>query len=165
MKREEMEELLKVAARKYSEGRQAKRPETQFAAGARWLWELLMEAKDVVYYEEVLRRELKDRLGKVEDWQESLIHDLADQMVERDEETEEIRTTGRSWKKYDKNMNPYMESNPHVNLKKETVRSIGIMREHLGLSFKSNPERMKSPKKNGGADSNIAVWMRGRDED
>ena len=149
MTQETFEKLLYEAAKKYADSdKVGKKPETQFKAGAMWLWELLKGAKDVPYYEEVLRRELIDRIGSVEMWQESLITDTAALMVERDEVEADIQRTGRIWEKYDKNMNLYYEANSLINLKKETVRSIGMQREHLGLSFKVNPNRMKDSPKN-----------------
>ena len=157
MKQEEMEDRLRVAAKKYAEGKkQAKRPETQFIAGARWLWDLLMEAKDVIYYEEIIRNEVEDREGKVDKWKNSLITDTAVMMVDRDELQAEIRETGRMIEKHDKNGFPYKESNPlYVHLK-EKERSIGMQREHLGLSNKVNVQRIKEsakdkldPKKDG----------------
>ena len=148
-----MEELLKEAARKYSEGKKvAKRPETQFMAGAYWLWNLLISAKDIIHYEEVLRRELTNRIGEVEPWKESLITDTAKMMADRDGMEEDIHTFGRLLLKYDKNGNQYRESNPlYVHLK-ELHRSIGMQREHLGLSNKVNPERIKADAKKGASE-------------
>ena len=148
MKYEEMEKLLKPAAKKYSEGKKiAKKPETQFTAGAMWLWNLLKEAHDVNYYEEQLRQDVIDRLDKVEPWQESLITELAEKKVRLDELFAEIESEGYLLTKFDKNMNKYKESNPLLVHTKELERTIGMWREHLGLSFKVNPNRMKeSPK-------------------
>lgn len=158
MKKEKMESLLKEAARKYSESKKvAKRPETQFIAGGLWLWELLMSAKDINYYEEVLRRELTDRIGDVEPWKESLIFDTAKMMADRDGMEEDIRTHGRLVTKTDKNMNQYLESNPlYVHLK-ELQRSIGMQREHLGLSNKVNPERIKADAKKGVSEDDALI--------
>ena len=154
MKRVDVERLLKEAAKKYSESKKLpKRPETQFMAGAWWLWDLLMSARDINYYEEVLRRELTDRIGAVEPWKESLIYDTAKMMADRDGMEEDIRRTGRLVTKTDKNMNQYVESNPLYIHLKELQRSIGMQREHLGLSNKVNPERIKADAKKGvGAD-------------
>lgn len=148
MKYEEMEKLLKPAAKKYSEGKKiAKKPETQFTAGAMWLWNLLKEAHDVNFYEEQLRQDVIDRLDKVEPWQESLITELAEKKVRLDELFAEIEREGYLLTKFDKNMNSYKESNPLLVHTKELERTIGMWREHLGLSFKVNPNRMKeSPK-------------------
>ena len=148
MKYEEMEKLLKPAAKKYSEGKKiAKKPETQFTAGAMWLWNLLMESHDAIYYEQMLHEDVIARLDKVERWQESLIRETARLMARRDRLEEAILEEGDLIEKIDKNMNTYKESNPlHVHLK-ELDRTIGMQREHLGLSFKVNPNRMKeSPK-------------------
>jgi len=150
MEKEKVERLLKEAAKKYGEGKKLpKKPETQFMAGAWWLWDLLMSARDVTWYEEVLRRELTDRIGAVEPWKESLIFDTAKMMADRDGIEEDIRKNGRLLTKTDKNMNTYLESNPlYVHLK-ELQRSIGMQREHLGLSNKVNPERIKADAKKG----------------
>ena len=148
MKYEEMEKLLKPAAKKYSEGKKiAKKPETQFTAGAMWLWNLLMESHDAIYYEQMLHEDVIARLDKVERWQESLIRETARLMARRDRLEEAILEEGDLIEKIDKNLNKYKESNPlHVHLK-ELDRTIGMQREHLGLSFKVNPNRMKeSPK-------------------
>lgn len=148
MKYEEMEPLLIQAAKKYSEGKKiAKKPETQFTAGAKWLWDKLMETHDAIYYEQMLREDVIARLDKVERWQESLIRETARLMARRDRLEAEIIKEGDLIEKVDKNMNTYKESNPlHVHLK-ELDRTIGMQREHLGLSFKVNPNRMKeSPK-------------------
>lgn len=153
MRKDKVERLLKEAAKKYGEGKKvAKKPETQFMAGAWWLWDLLMSAKDVTYYEEVLRRELTDRIGDVEPWKESLIFDTAKMMADRDGMEEDIRTHGRLITKIDKNMNRYLESNPLYIHLKELQRSIGMQREHLGLSNKVNPERIKADAKKGASE-------------
>lgn len=152
MKKDEFEEKMKEASKAMTRKKAPSRPETQFQKGAMWAWNFLMSARDAIYYEQIIREEVCDRYGvdQPDRWMESLICDLADQMAERDGETEEIRATGRTWKKVDKNLNTYEEQNPHINLKKEVVRSIGILREHLGLSVKANPSRMKeSPKSKG----------------
>lgn len=153
MDKEQFDNRLAEAAKKFSDKKTPKRPETQFKAGAMWLWELLMDAKDIPYYEQRLRDEITDRIGGVEPWQESLITDTAVMMVDRDEIAAEIKKEGRLLTKWDKQGNPYQESNPlYVHLK-EKERSIGMQREHLGLSFKVNPTRMKeSPKKGSDAE-------------
>lgn len=164
MKRKQFEDLLKVAAKKYSEDKkQAKRPETQFKAGAMWLWSLLFDEKDIVFYEKMLRDDLNDRTGKVDEWKESLITETAKMMVRRDRLEAEIIRKGDLLEKYDKNENPYYESNPlHVHLK-ELDRSIGMQREHLGLSNKINVERIKgSAKQPDIKDDPTYTWMRGK---
>lgn len=161
MKLEEMELLLKQAAKKYGEGKKiAKKPETQFAAGAMWLWNLLMESHDAIYYEQMLHEDVIARLDKVEKWQESLIRETARLMARRDRLEAEIAREGDLIDKIDKNMNTYKESNPlHVHLK-ELDRTIGMQREHLGLSFKVNPNRMKeSPKTSVSKEDPMAKMM------
>lgn len=126
-------------------------PQTQFVKGAMWAWEMLLAAHDIPYYEEVLRRDVCDRYGidTPERWQESLIIDTAKMMADRDGIEADIRQEGRLLTKYDKNLNPYKESNPlYVHLK-ELQRSIGMQREHLGLSMKAIPARMKDSPKQG----------------
>jgi len=133
--REESKSMLKKKA--------PTKPDTQFMKGAMWAWDLFMEQKEVIYYEHILRADVKDRCGDVEPWQELLITETAKMMVDRDGMEQDIRDTGRLIEKHDKNMVPYKESNPlYVHLK-ELQRSIGMQREHLGLSFKVNPSRIK----------------------
>lgn len=144
-----MEELLDDAAKKFAgKGKAPKLPVNQFKAGAIWLWDLLMGIHDVNYYEDILRKDIINRLDEIEVWQESLISETAKMMVRRDRLENVIAETGDLLDKFDKQEHPYKESNPlHVHLK-ELDRSIGMQREHLGLSFKVNPNRMKeSPKK------------------
>jgi len=150
MKEETFLKLLKEAAHEFSgKKKQPTTPAKQFERGALWLWQLLMSERDVTYYEAMLRNDVEARLDKVEPWQESLITETAKMMVRHDRLEAEIAKTGDLIDKYDKNMNIYKESNPlHVHLK-ELDRTIGMQREHLGLSFKVNPSRMKdSPKPN-----------------
>ena len=115
------------------------RPETQFVRGAMWAWSELMGAKDRVWYEEVLRQDVCDRyaIDEPERWMESLISETAAMMADRDGMQQDIIDEGRLITKTDKNMNEYKESNPlYVHLK-ELQRTIGMQREHLGLSAKS----------------------------
>ena len=124
-------------------------PAKQFEKGARWLWELLTERRDITFYEQQLRQDVLNRLDKVEPWQESLITELAEKKVRLDALIAEIEETGYLVTKVDKNLNEYKESNPLLVHTKELERTIGMWREHLGLSYKVNPQRMKeSPKKN-----------------
>lgn len=124
-------------------------PAKQFEKGARWLWDVLMERRDIAYYEQQLRQDVLNRLDKVEPWQESLITEMAEKKVRLDTLIAEIEREGYLIEKYDKNMNAYKESNPLLVHTKELERTIGMWREHLGLSYKVNPQRMKeSPKKN-----------------
>ncbi len=158
-------EKCRAAAKKFAEGKTPKKPETQFLKGAQWAWDLLMSGHEAVYYEEVLRREITNRLGTVEPWQESLISDTAVMMADRDGLMADIVKDGRLLTKYDKNMQPYKESNPlYVHLK-EKERSIGMQREHLGLSFKVNPTKMKeSPKRADKSEDPMYRFMRGAEE-
>lgn len=150
MKKEEFEELLQKAAKEFAGKKKGPTtPAKQFEKGARWLWDLLMVTHSATYFEQVLRIDVADRLDKVERWQESLITETAQMMARRAAFEEDIKREGYLLEKWDKNMNPYKEANPLIAHLKELDRSIGMQREHLGLSFKVNPMRMKeSPKKN-----------------
>ena len=151
MKKEEMIEQLNDAARKYSEQKKvAKRPETQFKAGAMWLWNLLYDEHEINYYEDVLRQELIDRIGEVEAWKESLITDTAAMMADRDGMMTDIINTGRLIDRFNAKAGAYEKvSNPLYVHKKELDRSIGMQREHLGLSNKVNPKRITENAKKG----------------
>ena len=141
--------LLKATAEFKGKKKQPTTPAKQFERGARWLWDLLTERRDITYYEQQLRQDLENRLDKVEPWQESLITEQAEKKVRLDALIAEIEETGYLIKKVDKNFNEYKESNPLLVHTKELERTIGMWREHLGLSYKVNPQRMKeSPKKN-----------------
>ena len=143
MKQEDFERQAHEASKAMLKKKAPTKPETQFMKGALWAWQLLKSAHDTIYYEDVLRQDVCDRYGitEPERWQESLIAETADMMAERDEMQDEIRETGRLLVKYDKQMQPYKESNPlYVHLK-ELQRSIGMQREHLGLSIKSTKKR------------------------
>lgn len=147
MKKETFEQMAKESAKEMTGKKAPKRPETQYVKGALWAWSVLIAGHTVAEYEATLRQDVTDRLDHVEQWQESLITETARMMAERDDMEAEIRETGRLLTKYDKNLHEYKESNPlYVHLK-ELQRSIGMQREHLGLSYKVNPQRMKeSPK-------------------
>jgi len=149
MKQEDFEKQAREAAKAMLKKKAPTKPDTQFFKGAVWAWELLMALHEYIYYEDILRKNLEDREGEVKPWKELLITETAKMMVDRDGMEQDIRDTGRLIEKRDKNMVPYKESNPlYVHLK-ELQRSIGMQREHLGLTNKANPERMKeSPKKN-----------------
>jgi len=149
MKQEVFLEKAKAASKTFADKKKApSTPAVQFMKGALWAWEFLTEGLTVAQYEETLRRDIVDRLEGVELWQESLITDTAKLMARRDRLEATIAEMGDMLQKFDKNEHPYYESNPlHVHLK-ELDRSIGLQREHLGLSFKVNPQRMKeSPKR------------------
>ena len=150
MNKQTFEELLRGATAEFKgKKKQPTTPAKQFEKGARWLWDLLMERRDIAYYEQQLRQDVLNRLDKVEPWQESLITEMAEKKVRLDTLIAEIEREGYLIEKYDKNMNAYKESNPLLVHTKELERTIGMWREHLGLSYKVNPQRMKeSPKKN-----------------
>lgn len=147
MKQEDFEDKVREASKAMLKKKAPTKPDTQFIKGAMFAWEILMEAKTTIYYEQVLRQEVCDRFNKEspDRWQESLIAETADMMAERDEMQADIREEGRLLTKMDKNMNEYKESNPlYVHLK-ELQRSIGLQREHLGLTSKA-AKKMDSPK-------------------
>ena len=148
MKREDFEKLLKQATEEFKgKKKQPTTPAKQFEKGAVWLWDLLMAEHDIPFYEEQIRKELIDRIGAVEPWQESLITELAEKKVRLQSMIADIEDKGYLLTKCDKNMNEYKESNPLLVHTKELERTIGMWREHLGLSYKVNPQRMReSPK-------------------
>lgn len=143
MNQDDFETKAREASKAMLKKKAPTKPDTQFVKGAMWAWETLMTAKSVIYYEDMLRQDVCDRYGieRPERWQESLICETADMMAERDEMQETIREEGRLLTKMDKNMQQYKESNPlYVHLK-ELQRSIGMQREHLGLSVKSTKKK------------------------
>ena len=143
MKYEDFERELDEAKREFTgKKKQPTTPAKQFERGAVWAWQLLMSVHEYIYYEEVLRSNLIDREGEVKQWKESLVTETAKMMADRDGIMADIADKGRLLTKYDKNMNQYEESNPlYVHLK-ELQRTIGMQREHLGLSNKVNVDRM-----------------------
>jgi hypothetical protein len=164
MNREDFEDKAREASKAMLKSKAPTQPQTQFVKGALWAWEALMAARDSIYYEAVLRGDVCDRFGidKPERWQESLITDTAKMMADRDGIEADIRETGRLLTKTDKNMNKYKESNPlYVHLK-ELQRTIGMYREHLGLSMKAIPARMKeSPKQGMDENDPMMVFYKG----
>lgn len=166
MREKEFEDKAKKAAKEFANKKKvASQPETQFQKGALWAWELLTQGRTVAEYEEQLRSDLMDREGKVDAWKESLISETAVMMADRDGMQQDIMTDGRLLEKYDKNMNPYKESNPlYVHLK-ELQRSIGMQREHLGLSNKVNVSRIKeSPKKTVDETDPMLLYYKGKNK-
>lgn len=143
MKYEDFERELNEAKREFTgKKKQPTTPQKQFEKGALWAWQLLMSVHEYIYYEEVLRSNLIDREGEVKQWKESLVTETAKMMADRDGIMADIAEKGRLLPKYDKNMNQYEESNPlYVHLK-ELQHTIGMQREHLGLSNKVNVDRM-----------------------
>ena len=160
-----LEELTKAEAKKVAANKKApKRADTQFIKGAEWMYDFLMEAKTREAYELQLRQDVRNREGKdiIDSWKESLITELADMLAERDAMMAEIREEGRLIQKWDKNGNPYKESNPlyvHVKAKEQ---SISVWRDKLGLSNTVNPQRIKeSAKKNDKKDDPISEFIDG----
>lgn len=122
-------------------------PEKQFEKGAIMAWEVLMLGRTVAEYEEELQQDVCDRfsIAEPERWQVLLIRETAQMMADRDGMMADILKEGRLVTKIDKNMNEYKESNPlYVHLK-ELQRSIGMQREHLGLTSKA-AKKMESPR-------------------
>ena len=162
MKQEDFERQAKDAAKAMLKKKAPTRPETQFVKGAIWAWGLLTQGRAVADYEEQLRRDVCARFGidQPEQWQELLISETATMMADRDGMKQDIMTEGRLLEKFDKNMNPYKESNPlYVHLK-ELQRSIGMQREHLGLTSKA-AKKMESPKTHDVKDDPISDFIEG----
>lgn len=160
---EYFERLVKEAAKKFADKRAPKNPETQWRKGAEWMYDLITEAKTREVYEVQLRADVRNREGvdMIDTWKESLIAELADMLAERDAMMAEIRESGRLVTKWDKQGNPYKESNPlyvHVKAKEQ---SISVWRDKLGLSNTVNPERItKSAKKGVGENDELTATMR-----
>lgn len=162
MKQEDFELEAKDAAKAMLKKKAPTRPETQFVKGAMWAWELLMQGHTVAEYEEQLRQDVCARFNieEPEKWQELLISETATMMADRDGMQADILKEGRLIAKWDKNRMPYKESNPlYVHLK-ELQRSIGMQREHLGLTAKS-AKKMESPKTHDVKDDPIGEYFEG----
>ena len=168
MKQKKFEQQAREAAKAMLKKKAPTKPDTQFMKGAMWAWELLMDAKAPIYYEEKLRAEVTARLGEEgmrenEGWIESLIEETAEKMARLDTFKQEVEDTGYLLDKYDKQMNLYKESNPLLVHMKELDRTIGMQREHLGLSFKVNPIRMKESPKQADTDKDpMYQFVKGR---
>ena len=163
MKQEDFELAAKDAAKCMTKKKAPTRPETQFLKGALWAWEVLMQGRDTATYEEILRKDVCDRfnIDEPERWQELLISETATMMADRDGIQADILREGRLVEKWDKNRMPYKESNPlYVHLK-ELQRSIGMQREHLGLTSKA-AKKMESPRgKQDSTTTNIEEFIDG----
>ena len=162
MKQEDFELEAKDAAKAMLKKKAPTRPDTQFVKGAMWAWELLTQGRTVAEYEEQLRRDVCARFKteEPEQWQELLISETATMMADRDGMQQDIMTEGRLLEKWDKNRMPYKESNPlYVHLK-ELQRSIGMQREHLGLTAKSS-KKMESPKTHDVKDDPLGEYFEG----
>ena len=146
-----LEELIKQTAKKFADKKAPKNPETQWRKGAEWMYDLLTGGKTVDLLRQQLKADVMNREGvsEVEPWKLSLIDELADMLAEKMAMQAEIREQGRLLQKWDKNMNPYYESNPlyvHIKAKEQ---SISVWRDKLGLSNTVNPERIKQDAKHG----------------
>ena len=163
MTQQDFQQKAKKAAKEFANKKKvASQPETQFVKGAMWAWELLMTGRTVAEYEQQLRQDVCARFNieEPERWQELLISETATMMADRDGMQPDILTEGRLLEKFDKNMNPYKESNPlYVHLK-ELQRSIGMQREHLGLTNKSS-KKMESPKTHDVKDDPLGEYFEG----
>ena len=163
MTQQDFQQKAKKAAKEFANKKKvASQPETQFVKGAMWAWELLMTGRTVAEYEQQLRQDVCARFNieEPERWQELLISETATMMADRDGLQQDILTEGRLLEKFDKNMNPYKESNPlYVHLK-ELQRSIGMQREHLGLTNKSS-KKMESPKTHNVKDDPLGEYFEG----
>ena len=148
---EELEKLVKATAKKFANKRAPKNPETQWRKGAEWMYDFLMEGKTADVIREQLKADVMNREGtqEVDLWKLSLIDELADMLAEKMAMQAEIRESGRLLMKWDKQGNPYKESNPlyvHIKAKEQ---SISVWRDKLGLSNTVNPERIKQDAKKG----------------
>ena len=148
---EELEKLVKATAKKFADKRAPKNPETQWRKGAEWMYDLLTEGKTVDAIREQLKADVMNREGtqEVDPWKLSLIDELADMLAEKMAMQATIREEGRLLMKWDKQGNPYKESNPlyvHIKAKEQ---SISVWRDKLGLSNTVNPERIKQDAKKG----------------
>ena len=148
---EELEKLVKAAAKKFADKKAPKNPETQWRKGAEWMYDLLTGGKTVDLLRQQLKADVMNREGpqEVEPWKLSLIDELADMLAEKMAMQAEIRESGRLLMKWDKQGNPYKESNPlyvHIKAKEQ---SISVWRDKLGLSNTVNPDRIKQDAKRG----------------
>ena len=146
-----LEQLIKQSAKNFADKKAPKNPETQWRKGAEWMYDLLTGGKTVDLLRQQLKADVMNREGvsEVEPWKLSLIDELADMLAEKMAMQAEIREQGRLLQKWDKNMNPYYESNPlyvHIKAKEQ---SISVWRDKLGLSNTVNPERIKQDAKRG----------------
>ena len=163
MTQQDFQQKAKKAAKEFANKKKvASQPETQFVKGALWAWELLMTGRTVAEYEQQLRQAVCARFNieEPERGQELRFSETATMMADRDGMQQDILTEGRLLEKFDKNMNPYKESNPlYVHLK-ELQRSIGMQREHLGLTNKSS-KKMESPKTHDEKDDPLGEYFEG----
>ena len=151
MKKDKFEKLLADAAKKFADRKKApKTPDAQFRNGALWAWELLTAIGTEAYYEDQLRQAAVERLGKYETWMDMPIITAAKTLVDIDETRAEIRETGRTWWEQGYNGQQKRVACPHIAHEKDLVRTLATLYEHLGFSFKTNPEKMTANTKEGG---------------
>ena len=147
----EFEQLIKQSAKKFADKKAPKSPETQWRKGAEWMYDLLTGGKTVDLLRQQLKADVMNREGtqEVDPWKLSLIDELADMLAEKMAMQAEIRESGRLLMKWDKQGNPYKESNPlyvHIKAKEQ---SISVWRDKLGLSNTVNHSRIKQDAKRG----------------
>ena len=106
---EELEKLVKAAAKKFADKKSPKSPETQWRKGAEWMYDFLTEGKTADAFREQLKADVMNREGtqEVDPWKLSLIDELADMLAEKMAMQAEIRESGRLLMKWDKQGNPY----------------------------------------------------------
>ena len=143
MKFEDFEKELNEAKREFTgKKKQPTTPQKQFEKGALWAWQLLMSVHEYIYWEDIIRKDLESREGEVKPWKESLITEFAKMKAKLERWDYTIEDEGELLEKHDKAGWPYKESNPLIVHTKELERTIGMWREHLGLSNKVNVDRM-----------------------
>jgi len=145
-----LEKRIKKAAKEFANKKKSPiTPEKQFEKGAIWLYNFLMNGEAVDMYCEQYRDDVLAREGidEVPAWKESLIEELAGMRAEHDGMMMTIRLEGRLIEKYDKQLNPYKESNPLYVHVKANEQSISVWRDKLGLSNTVNPDRIKQSAK------------------
>lgn len=155
MKKEEFDKKAKAASKEFaSKKKVASQPETQFFKGALWAWDILTQGHTVAEYEEILRQDVCDRFGidKPERWQESLIQETAKKMARLDRQDAQVANEGDTLIEYDKNLNEHTINHPLQITMKELERTIGMQREHLGLSAKATKKREDTKKVGGKQD-------------
>ena len=149
MKHEDFENKMQEAAKKFATMKKApKRPDTQFIKGAMWAWELLTGVHSEQDYEARLRHQIESRTGW-EPWMVDVVRSTAQVLVDIDETRKEINDTGRTWLETGYNGQMKRVACPHIAHEKDLMRTLTMLYEHLGLSFKANPEKMVLSAKKG----------------
>lgn len=158
MKQEDFKNKARTAAKDMLKAKAPTKPDTQFIKGAMWAWDLLMAVHEYIYYEEILWQDVCDRFNAAEPerWQESLITETAKKMARLDRQERQVAEDGDTLEEYDKNMNKHTVNHPLQITMKELERTIGMQREHLGLSAKST-KKPESPKRPGKDDKDKLI--------